>query len=512
MNEIQGQLPILAGNKGRYQLLRPLGGGSFGDTFLAIDLDTLTQRHCVIKRLRIDNHYSSEIVAGIKKAFEREAQVLEDLGDRSGNIPCLYDYFCLTVTDPQLNTPQEFNYLVQQYIEGEDLSKELEQQGRFSEAKVLTLLNNILPGLDFIHNHNVIHRDIKPSNIVRSNAEDNKFYLIDFGAVKQVIRGEISTTEKSIVFGTPAYAPPEQIGGRRVDYSSDLYALAASCVQLLTGEFPDDSRDVNNLWNWQKYPYISEHLGKILRRMLQEDPYYRFQSAREVMEALNKPDDKPPGLSPRTNNGDKTIIIPTSQPQFIKVLLITAIILTAAGVFITLYRYQIQNSQGSIKTIPGKLFTDKQFGIEIKYPQDWKAEKQEYSPLTGGTIAKIFPNTSSLNLEVGLFIRIEDIQKSQTLSEYNQAAIKQIQKSVKDVQILQQQPIKIDNREGYQIVYTGQEQIGNFSFKVMEVWTIRDSKVYILTYRAEEKLYDTFLNDVEQTIIRSFRLQSTLVI
>ena len=512
MNEIQGQLPILAGNKGRYQLLRSLGGGSFGDTFLAIDLDTLTQRHCVIKRLRIDNHYSSEIVAAIKKAFEREAQVLEDLGDRSGNIPCLYDYFSLTVTDPQLNTPQEFNYLVQQYIEGEDLSKELEQQGRFSEAKVLTLLNNILPGLDFIHNHNVIHRDIKPSNIVRSNAEDNKFYLIDFGAVKQVIKGDISTTEKSIVFGTISYAPPEQIKKKKVDYSSDLYALAASCVQLLTGEFPDDSRDVNNLWNWQKYPYISEHLGKILKRMLQEDPYHRFQSAREVMEALNKPDDKPPGLSPRTNNGDETKVIPTSQPQFIKVLLITAIILTAAGVFITLYRYQIQNSQGSIKTIPGKLFTDKQFGIEIKYPQDWKAEKQEYSPLTGGSIAKIFPNTSSLNLEVGLFIRIEDIQKSQTLSEYNQAAIEQIKKSVRNVQILEQQPIKIDNREGYQIVYTGQEQIGNFRFKVMEVWTIRDSKVYILTYRAEEKLYDTFLKDVEQTIIRSFRLQSTLVI
>jgi serine/threonine-protein kinase len=230
------------------------------------------------------------------------------------------------------------------------------------------------------------------------------------------------------------------------------------------------------------------------------------------MEALNKPDDKPPGFSPRTNNGDKTIIIPTSQPRFIKVLLITAIILTAAGVFITLYRYQIQNSQGSIKTIPGKLFTDKQFGIEIKYPQDWKAEKQEYSPLTGGTIAKIFPNTSSLNLEVGLFIRIEDIQKSQTLSEYNQVAIEQIKKSVRNVQILEQQSKKIDNREGYQIVYTGQEQIGNFSFKVMEVWNIRDSKVYILTYRAEEKLYDTFLNDVEQTIIRSFRLQSTLVI
>jgi serine/threonine-protein kinase len=324
-----------------------------------------------------------------------------------------------------------------------------------------------------------------------------------------VIKGDISTTEKSMVFGTPAYAPLEQIRGEKVDYSSDLYALAASCVQLLTGEFPDDSRDVNNLWNWQKYPYISEHLGKILKSMLQEDPRYRFQSAREVMEALNKRDDPSD-----KNNGDdqKTIIISPSSPRFIKVLLITAIILTTTGVLIAIYRHQNPNSQGSIKTIPGQLFEDKQFGIEIKYPQDWKAEKQEYSPLTGGTIAKIFPNTSSLNLEVGLFIRIEDIQKSQTLSEYNQAAIEQIKKSVKNVQILEQQSKKLDNREGYQIVYTGEDQINNFRFKAMEVWTISNSKVYILTYRAEEKLYDPFLKDVEQTMIKSFRLQSTLVI
>jgi serine/threonine-protein kinase len=286
-------------------------------------------------------------------------------------------------------------------------------------------------------------------------------------------------------------------------------------VQLLTGEFPDDSRDVNNLWNWQKYPYISEHLGKILRRMLQEDPYYRFQSAREVMEALNKRDDDPKNLKPPTrdeNNGggEKTEVINPSQPRFIQVLLITAIILTTAGVLIAIYRHQNQVPPGEIQTIPGQLFEDKQFGIEIKYPQDWKAEKQQYSPLTGGTIAKISPNSSSLNLDVGLFIRVVLIEKSQSLSEYNLAAIEQIQKSVKDVQILQQQSKKIDNREGYQIVYRGQEQIGNFRFKVMEIWTISNSKVYILTYRAEEKLYDPFLKDVEQTMIKSFRLQSTL--
>ncbi|MEY2914110.1 MAG: hypothetical protein RLZZ184_3419 [Cyanobacteriota bacterium] len=508
MTEIQEQLPILTGKKGRYQLLKPLGKGGFGDTFLAIDLDTMNQRHCVVKRLRIDSHHSPEIVAGIKKAFEKEAKVLENLGVRSGNIPCLYDYFSSTVTDPELSTPQEFNYLVQQYIEGEDLKKELEEQGRFSEEKVLALLNNILPVLKFIHKNNVIHRDIKPSNIMHSKEEDNKFYLIDFGAVKQVIKGDIDTTETSMVFGTPAYAPLEQIRGEKVDYSSDLYALAASCVQLLTGEFPDDSR-VKNLWNWQKYPYISGHLGKILERMLQEDLDHRFQSAQEVMEALNKRDDP----SDKNNGDDQTTeIISPPKPQFIKVLLITAIILTTTGVLIAIYRHQNQDLQVNIKTIPGKLFEDQQFGIEIKHPQDWKAEKQQYTPLTGGTIAKISPNTSSLNLEVGLFIRVVLIEKSQSLPEYNQGAIEQIKKSVKNVQIIEQQSKKIDNREGYQIVYTGQDPIYNFRFKAMEVWTISDSKVYILTYRAEEKLYDPFLKDVEQTMIRSFHLQSTLVL
>jgi serine/threonine-protein kinase len=511
MNEIQGQLPILTGNRGSYKLLRLLGRGSFGDAFLAIESDPLFKelnpRQVVVKRLRT-SHHAPEDVPAIKQAFEREAKVLWDLGVRSGNIPSniprLYDYFSLTVTDPLLHTTEESYYLVEQYIAGEDLSQELKQQGRFSEEQVLALLNNILPVLKFIHNNNVIHRDIKPSNIMHSEEEDNKFYLIDFGAVKQVIEGNIDTEQTSMVFGTPAYAPLEQIIKKKVDYSSDLYALAASCVELLTGESHKNSRDVKDLWNWQRYPYISGHLGEILRRMLQEDIDHRFQSAQEVMEALNKRDDPSD-----KNHGDdqKTIIIPPPKPQFIQILLITAIILTTTGVLIAIYRHQNPNSQGSIKTIPGQLFEDKQFGIEIKYPQDWKAEKQEYSPLTGGTIAKIFPNTSSLNLEVGLFIRIEDIQKSQTLSEYNQAAIEQIKKSVKNVQILEQQSKKIDNREGYQIVYTGQDQIDNFRFKVMKVWTISNSKVYILTYRAEEKLYDPFLKDVEQTMIKSFRLQ-----
>ena len=499
---------ILQGKKGTYQIIKPIGQGGFGDTFLAEDLNpAVEKRYCVVKQLRMDIDHPPEIIAGIKKAFEKEARTLQRLGDQSGNIPCLYDYFSLTVTDPQLHTSQEFNYLVQQYIEGEDLSKELKKQGLFSETKVLDLLKNILPVLEFIHKHNVIHRDIKPKNIIRSTEEENKFYLIDFGAVKQVIKGDIDTTETSIVFLSKSYAPPEQIDSKRVNASSDLYALAAACVQLLTGESHRDSR-VNQLWNWRKYPHISEHLGKILERMLQEEPYYRYQSAREVIEALNKLDEL--STSPKINpgGGEQTEVIDSPQRQFIKVikvLLIAGIILFPTG-FLADRVIKSLGEDSQITTVQS--FKDEEFGIEIKYPQNWQAEKQQYTPLTGGIIAKISPNSSSSNLDVGLFIRVLDLQQPQNLSDYNQAAIQEIKKSVISVQILQEQSKNLDNREGYHIVYTGQDPINsNLRFKVMEVWTISNSKVYILTYRAEEKHYDSFLKDIEQTMIKSFRFQ-----
>lgn len=91
------------------------------------------KRYCVVKQLRMDVYHHPKTVAGIKKAFEREARVLEDLGNKSGNIPSLYDYFSVTVTDLLLHIPQEFNFLVQQYIEGEDLGEELKQQGLFQK-------------------------------------------------------------------------------------------------------------------------------------------------------------------------------------------------------------------------------------------------------------------------------------------------------------------------------------------------------------------------------------------
>jgi WD40 repeat protein/tRNA A-37 threonylcarbamoyl transferase component Bud32 len=324
---------ILTGKKGHYQPFQALGKGGFGATFLAVDLDSISQRDCVVKRLEIQTGYTPEIVEGIKRAFEREAKVLEKLQGNQQQIPDFYDYFILTA--PQLNSyiSQDCNYLVQQYIEGQDLSRELKTKGCFLENQILDILQQILPTLEFIHNQQLIHRDINPNNIIRRR-DNQKLYLIDFGAVKQVTRGVISP-EKSIVFGTEGYAPREQEAGKQVYPSSDLYALAASCVQLLTNQHPQDLRHTYTLkFHWRSIsPGVNQDLANILDKMLKPDPSHRFQSARDVITALNNKNQapKPNGYS-RKKNAKTTRIISQSQPR---TLLILAIVLTIIVIVIT---------------------------------------------------------------------------------------------------------------------------------------------------------------------------------
>ncbi|MCF3620886.1 serine/threonine-protein kinase [Planktothrix agardhii] len=327
-------MPLILTAKGRhYQPFQALGKGGFGATFVAVDLDSINQRYCVVKRLEIQPRYTPKEVEGIKKAFEREAKALAELHGNHLQIPDLYDYFILTA--PQFNSyiSQDCNYLVQQYIKGQNLSQELEKQGRFSETQILEILEQILPTLEFIHNQKLIHRDIKPSNIIRRQ-DNQKLYLIDFGAVKQVTRGVISP-EKSLVFGCEGYAPPEQKPGQQVYPSSDLYALAASCVQLLTNQHPQNLRDTYTLkWNWRSIsPGVNQDLANILDKMLKPDPSHRFQSARDVITALNNKNQAPtPNGYSRNKNAKTTRIISQSQPR---TLLILAIVLTIIVIVIT---------------------------------------------------------------------------------------------------------------------------------------------------------------------------------
>ena len=299
---------------GRYIPSRLLGRGGFGAAFLARDRYTPAMRQCVVKQFQPSGDLSPQQLKIAQDLFEREAEVLEQLGNVHPQIPDLFAFFPLTTPSMQPGKQDQFFYLVQEFIDGQDLEAELRTKGKFSQIEALEVLQEILKVLKFVHEHGSIHRDIKPSNIMRDRK--GLLYLLDFGAVKQVTTGTPlgATTGRSTGIYSMGFAPPEQMSGGQVYPSTDLYALAVTVITLLTGEDPGKLYDsYNNQWHWRNLAQVSDTFANVLDRMLQLVPNQRFQSAQEVLDALTlRPTPAPPAVGPST---PPTAIPPVSQPS-----------------------------------------------------------------------------------------------------------------------------------------------------------------------------------------------------
>ncbi|MBW4665309.1 MAG: protein kinase [Chroococcus sp. CMT-3BRIN-NPC107] len=268
---------------GRYLPTKLLGRGGFGAAFLARDRYTPGFRKCVVKQFKPALGLTPEQLEIAQQLFEREAEVLEQIGNQNNQIPDLFAFFELTVPSLQPSKQEQFFYLVQEFIDGKNLEEELLEKGKFSEAEVMEVLLEVLKVLKFVHESGSIHRDIKPSNIMRH--KNGRLYLLDFGAVKQV--ASTATSRASTGIYSMGFAPPEQMSGKQVYPSTDLYALAVTCVMLLTSKEATELFDsYSNQWNWQKEVTISPNLIDVLDKMLQTAPNQRFQSAQEALDAL----------------------------------------------------------------------------------------------------------------------------------------------------------------------------------------------------------------------------------
>jgi serine/threonine-protein kinase len=281
---------------GRYIPTRLLGQGGFGAAFLARDRYTPKMRQCVVKQFQPSGDLNPQQLKIAQDLFEREAEVLEQLGSTHLQIPDLFAFFPLTTPSMQPGKEDQFFYLVQEFIDGQDLEQELNSKGQFSEAEALEVLRKILKVLKFVHENGSIHRDIKPSNIMRDR-NNGRLYLLDFGAVKQVTKGAPvgGQAGRSTGIYSMGYAPPEQMSGSQVYPSTDLYALAVTVIMLLTGKDPGELYDsYNNHWNWRPYAQVSNTLADVLDRMLLPTPNQRFPSAQEVIDALTPRKTTPP--------------------------------------------------------------------------------------------------------------------------------------------------------------------------------------------------------------------------
>lgn len=253
----------------RYKLKQKLGQNAGRQTWLAEDTSLEPNEFVIVKLLA----FADQIHWDNFKLFEREAQILRELDHPQ--IPKYRDYF--SVDDRLL-----WFGLVQDHIPGHSLRELLAQGKRFTESQIRQIAINLLYILSYLHELNppVLHRDIKPSNLIWG--DDQYIYLVDFGAVQDrvVVPGATFT-----VVGTYGYTPMEQFGGRAVP-ASDLYALGATLIHLLTGTPPADLPQVDLRIQFADRVSISSPFVRWIEKLTEPDVTRRFATAREALEAL----------------------------------------------------------------------------------------------------------------------------------------------------------------------------------------------------------------------------------
>jgi serine/threonine protein kinase, bacterial len=307
----------------RYRIVREIGRGGFGHTYLAEDTNRFNET-CVIKEFAPELEHPESLYKA-KELFSREAEVLYRL--QHPQIPRFREWFM----DDKLHSL----FLAQDYVIGPTYFALLQQRNAqglgFSEEEVLKFLRESLPILDYIHAQGVIHRDISPDNLI-CRQDDQRPILIDFGGVKQVTitLGSWKTPsdkgkQNITLIGKPAYAPEEQIRLGQVNPSSDIYALGVTALSLLMGKEPQEFFDsYQHRFHWRGAVNIQPHFAMVLDKMTAPRASDRYRSAEQVLADLPyspDPSTAEPPKTPQTilvspaNSGPKTPLVhPDARP------------------------------------------------------------------------------------------------------------------------------------------------------------------------------------------------------
>ncbi|HAN46542.1 MAG TPA: serine/threonine protein kinase, partial [Cyanobacteria bacterium UBA8156] len=260
----------------RYRICEAIAEGGMGRTYLAEDLERFCEP-CVIKEFLPSSGRGQNLGQKERELFAREATLLYRLDHPQ--IPQFRGHF----------EEEGRLFLVQEYIDGatlRELLQQRQQQGEtFRENEIVELLLQLLPALAYLHRQNIVHRDISPENLmVRSR--DRLPMVLDFGASKE-LTALTQPSSTATVVGKFGYAPPEQLQTGQAFPSSDLYALAVTALELLTGQSPVELYNARELrWEWHDAVAVSPVLASILDRMLARQPGQRYNRAEEVLTEL----------------------------------------------------------------------------------------------------------------------------------------------------------------------------------------------------------------------------------
>lgn len=493
-----------------YKIVKFLGMGRSGSTYLAENLDLPDRPPCLVKKFQYpDDPKIAEPL--VDKLFEAQASILQKVGEHA-LIPSLLAKF----------EEDGSRYFVSEYIDGDLLSDELAiTSGRlakgsvWSQIQVFDFLVDLVSTLEFIHSCKYIHQDINPKNIIR-HKKDGRFISIGFSAVKDLgsVWHHISRQDPRYVnvsIGTPGYIPDEQAENKS-QFNSDLYAVGVIAIQALTGQFPILKDPHTHELKWRDGVKINLKLMDIIDKMVRHDYRNRYQSAAEVSRDLQTfaltqiPPTKFDRLKPHLIFG---AIVCTLFLGLGAVKLLSASTtkpMTSPPVKLVATPPNIQ------KKIPAKndrinlkTYTDKSQRFSIKYHPSWRIEDINNST-SGETISFISPKQSKIDkYQENVSIRIETSPNPQTtLANYTKSTIAKIKTTYQDTKIIESSSIVMAKKPANLIVYTGTDE-DNLPIENLEVWTIDRGRIYTITYKAERQHYYGFLQSV-MTMINSFEL------
>lgn len=468
---------------GRYQIVQELGRGGFGVTYIAEDLQRPGNPKCVVKLFKPAAKDPYTLNAG-KNLFDREAEALEKLGNHD-QIPRLLAHF---------EDNQKF-YLVQELIEGHDLSKELLPNKQLSEIFVIQFLEDILEVLAFVHQQGAIHRDIKPSNI-RRRKSDGKLVLIDFGAVKQVSTQVVNSqgqTKVTIAIGSPGYMPSEQSSGKP-HFSSDVYAVGIIAIAALSGVFPISTDPQTGEIAWHHLRTVNPKLANLIDTMVRYDFRQRYPTAQLALQAVKT-------LSTSSQLPDTLVENKSQDTGKTKKILIASGI---AGI--------IAASAAILPWIinPNKIedfssYEQSSLGITVKYPQSWQRQDID-NIFTQELVTFLSPQSSDTdNFKEKVILSIKDY--SGTLNQSKDVFTQDINKTLPSAKIIKTTSTTLAYKPAFEIVYTWKDEQQDLNFKNLQIWTLKGNKAYILTYTAKEEDYDKFIPVVEK-MIKTFEIEN----
>jgi eukaryotic-like serine/threonine-protein kinase len=479
-----------------YQIVKVLGIGKSGTTYLAKDLDLIDSPFYVVKQIQnVKIDPTDRSLAD--RIFESHSSIAYQVG-KHPQIPSLISKF----------TVDNDRYLVREYIDGEPLSQELTPGVIWSQTQVFDLLIELLGILNFVHGFEYIHQDINPHNIIRRH-EDGRLCLIGFGCVQDLGNlGQNLPHEEPKNINDPSYVPYEQ--EQNVSkINSDIYAIGAIVIQALTGRYPIEKDAHSYELKWRDEVTIDPKLVKTIDKMVRPDYRNRYQSASEVLEALK---------------AYASTQIPASKYQQFKPYLFLG---TAVGAlligFATLKLFsstsagkpQVSAATASATITPAapispahslQSYVDKSAKIKVKYPANWQ-QKDIQNVVTGENVLFTSPVASAgTKYQANISVRIETLTNPQTsLANYTKSTIAEIDRYYQDAKIIESSPITLAKKPGNLIVYTGKDE-NSLAIKNLEVWTIDRGKAYILTYKAQPDRYYQYLEAAMATI-NSFEIR-----